>query len=218
MTPGWRAADAARFHYQRRKMTANAQGLIARIKERNADRKRATDGGIHPRKPIAPVNAKALQAAERAIGFKLPELLRAIYLKVGNGGFGPGYGIMGIKGGARLDGCTLEKCYANMIKLETENGTWRWPRQLLPLANYGCGMWSCVDCAYKKLPMILWDPNPLDDDLEGAAARRNWAYSFWDQEKSLGTWLEGWLASEPEPEPKQPSKSWINKRLRLTIR
>jgi hypothetical protein len=67
-------------------MRPSEKRLIQRLKERNSDRERATDGGIHSRKSIPPVAAKALQAAERAIGFKLPELLRAIYLSVGNGG------------------------------------------------------------------------------------------------------------------------------------
>ena len=79
-------------------------------------------------------------------------------------------------------------------------------------------MWSCVDCEYQKLPMILWDPNNLDADLEGADARLNWGNSFWDQGRSLRTWLECWLAAaeedeEREPEPKWPSDSWMRKRL-----
>jgi hypothetical protein len=194
-------------------MRASDERLIQRLQERNADRERATDGGIHPRKPSPPVAAKALQAAERAIGFRLPELLRAIYLEVGNGGFGPEYGIVGTKGGAKLDRCTLEACYQKMLKLENENPVWRWPQHLLPVANYGCGMWSCVDCAYQKLPMLLWDPNILDADLDGADARLNWSNSFWDQGLSLKTWLERWLAERQQPDPDPPSDSWMRKRL-----
>jgi hypothetical protein len=194
-------------------MPPSDQDLVQRLKERNADRERATTGGIHPRKALPPVAVKALQATERAIGFKLPELVRALYLKVGNGGFGPEYGIVGTKGGAKLDGHTLETGYQNMVDLDSENSVWRWPEHLLPLANYGCGMWSCVDCKYHKLPMILWDPNSLDAEAEGADARLNWGNSFWDQGRSLRTWLEGWLAEEQEPEPKWPSDSWMRKRL-----
>jgi len=203
-------------------MPRSHEHLIQRLQERNADRERATTGGIHSKKAIPPVAAKALQTTERAIGFKLPELLRAIYLKVGNGGFGPEYGIVGTQGGAKLDGCTLETCYQNMAKLDSENSVWRWPKHLLPLANYGCGMWSCVDCEYQKLPMILWDPNNLDSALEGADARLNWGNSFWDQGRSLRMWLEAWLATEDEdeqwePEPKWPSDFWMKKRLGFTL-
>lgn len=191
--------------------------LIQRLLQRNADRKGATDCGIHARKPIRPVATKALQVAERAIGFELPKLLRRIYLEVGNGGFGPVYGIIGTKGGAKLDGRTLETCYQDMLKLQEENSVWRWPKRLLPVANYGCGMWSCVDCEYQKLPMILWDPNNLDAELDDADARLNWGNSFWDQRQSLRTWLAGWLAETKEPAPQWPSASWMKKRLGFTL-
>jgi hypothetical protein len=198
-------------------MQSSDERLIQRLQERNADRERAITGGIHPPRAIPPVAAKALQTTERAIGFKLPELLRGIYLKVGNGGFGPEYGVIGTKRGAKLDGFTLETCYQNMVKLESETPVWRWPRRLLPLANYGCGMWSCVDCEYQKLPMILWDPNNLAPELDVADARLNWGNSFWDQGQSLRMWLGGWLADEQEPEPKWPSDSWMKKRLGFVL-
>jgi hypothetical protein len=194
-------------------MRASDERLIQRLQERNADRERATDGGIHPRNSVRPATAKALQDAEAAIGFKLPDLLRGIYTTVANGGFGPEYGIVGTKAGAKLDGCTLETCCQNMVKLAKENPVWRWPRRLLPLANYGCGMWSCVDCEYQKLPMILWDPNNLDAELAGADARLNWGNSFWDQGLSFRSWLEGWLAEKHQSEPTWPSDSWMRKRL-----
>jgi hypothetical protein len=198
-------------------MQSSGDDLIRRLQQRNADRKCATDGGIHARKPFAPLAAKNLQVAERAVGFRFPELVRAIYLKVGNGGFGPQYGIVGTRGGAKLDGCTLESCYRDMLMLQNENAVWRWPTGLLPLANYGCGMWSCVDCEYKRLPMILWDPNNLDSELDAADARLNWGNSFWDQSASLKTWLNRWLSEEEGPEPKWPSATWMKKRLGFTL-
>lgn len=194
-------------------MRTSKQSLIQRLQERNADRERATDGGIHPRSPRQPVTAMALQVAERVIGFKFPDLLRAIYLQVGNGGFGPEYGIVGTRGGVKLDRVTLETCYRDLMKLTRKNPVWRWPKGLLPLANYGCGMWSCIDCEYQKLPMILWDPNNLDGDLDGADARLNWGNSFWDQGLSFRLWLEAWLAEKRQPEPKCPGDAWMRKRL-----
>jgi hypothetical protein len=125
--------------------------------------------------------------------------------------------VVGTNRGSTLDGCTLETCYRDMVKLERDNSVWRWPRRLLPLANYGCGMWSCVDCEYKKLPMFLWDPNNLDSELDGADARLNWGNAFWDQGRSLKAWLESWLSGIGEPEPKWPSDTWMKKRLGFTL-
>ncbi len=198
-------------------MPSSDQALIRQLQQRNADRNSATDGGIHARKPFPPLAAKDLRAAERAVGFKFPELVRSIYLEVGNGGFGPEYGIVGTKGGAKLDGCSLESCYRDMLKLEEHHAVWRWPQRLLPLANYGCSMWSCVDCEYKRLPMILWDPNNLDSELDADDARLNWGNSFWDQSASLNTWLNRWLSEEESPEPRWPSDAWMKKRLGFTL-
>ncbi len=194
-------------------MVASEERLIRLLRERNADREKATGGGLHPAEPIPPATNKEVRAAERAIGWELPELLREIYLKVANGGLGPEYGIVGMVTGFKLDGCSLESCYQEMREHEQQNPVWRWPEGLLPVANYGCGMWSCVDCTYKRLPMFLWDPNNLDPDVEDAEARLNWGNAFWDQGVSLKKWLEDWLAEEDPPEPKWPSDAWMKKRL-----
>ena len=44
-----------------------------------------------------------MSQVESELGFGLPPLLRAIYHEVGNGGFGPGHGILGIKEGKLTD-------------------------------------------------------------------------------------------------------------------
>ncbi|MGH4031337.1 hypothetical protein ACQB60_20655 [Actinomycetota bacterium Odt1-20B] len=48
----------------------------------------------------APATEAAVTEAELVIGFPLPPLLRRLYLEVANGGFGPGEGIVGVRGGA----------------------------------------------------------------------------------------------------------------------
>lgn len=196
-------------------MRASDLTLIKRLQERNADRTRATDGGIHPRKPVLPTTVKELQVVEKDLGFDLPDLLKAIYSQVGNGGFGPQYGIVGIK--CAPGPITLEACYRKMMKLDKENAIWRWPQHLLPLADFGCGMWCCIDCNSQRHPLFLWDPNDLDEGLSGAEARLNWGSAFWDQGLTLRTWLEGWLDEKPEPEPKWPTDSWMKKRLGFTL-
>ncbi|MHB1559741.1 MAG: hypothetical protein ACYC61_20015 [Isosphaeraceae bacterium] len=70
---------------------------------------------------------------------------------------------------------------------------------------------------FEKLPTILWDPNNPASELDAAEAWLNWSNAFWDQGRSLRTWLEGWLADEPEPEPRRPSGAWTRRRLGLTL-
>jgi hypothetical protein len=197
-------------------MRPTDQALLQRLRERIAEvaSARPRQAGLTPRPPISGV---ALAAAEQAIGFRLPELVRALYLDVGNGGFGPAHGLVGVLERPNADGDTLQTCYARLLGLQTENSVWRWPTRLLPLADYGCGMWSCVDCETTDLAMILWDPNNLDANLRRDEARLNWGNAFWDQGGSLRSWLERWLAGEPDPEPKWPSDAWMRSRLGFTL-
>lgn len=70
--------------------------LIARIKERVADPQRAVDAAtwVCPMPTVAPpASPAAVDAAEAALGFAIPQLLRRLYIEVGNGGFGPNYGL-----------------------------------------------------------------------------------------------------------------------------
>ncbi|MGP3921266.1 SMI1/KNR4 family protein [Nonomuraea sp. 10N515B] len=43
-------------------------------------------------------SSEAVAETEEAIGYPLPPLLRRLYLEVGNGGFGPRGGIIGVRG------------------------------------------------------------------------------------------------------------------------
>ena len=49
--------------------------------------------------PLRPAPPAAVAEAEELAGRSLPSLLRRLYLEVGNGGFGPGYGLLGLRDG-----------------------------------------------------------------------------------------------------------------------
>src|SRR5512134_2461662 len=101
--------------------------LIARIKKRIQVPEKAFSMGkyggkahIYPPATLAPI-----EAAETAIGFRMPDLLRRLYLEIGNGGFGPGYGLVGVEGGyaeniAPYDNHTLPDFYFDMHGRTTE--------------------------------------------------------------------------------------------------
>jgi hypothetical protein len=85
----------------------DVQGFLERIVERAHDPARATDcwhgwrderGNEIQVVAEVPVTREAIYDAEQALGFALPELLRRLYEEVGNGGFGPGYGLFGLFG------------------------------------------------------------------------------------------------------------------------
>jgi hypothetical protein len=109
--------------------------------------------GIHPK--FDPVNETAISEAEARLGFRLPSILQTIYLNIANGGFGPGYGLIGIKGGSESDyGCivtTFERLRDDAFQAGEQ-----WPSGLLPFNEWGCNRYSCVDCGHPEAMIYMF--------------------------------------------------------------
>lgn len=101
-------------------------------------------------------SAEAVDTAETTLGFGIPKLLRSVYLNVANGGFGPGYGIIGVDGGHRSDLGTLVETF-NEIKRGADYLALKWNPQLLPFCGWGCNVFSCVDCSDPGSPIFRSD-------------------------------------------------------------
>jgi hypothetical protein len=135
-----------------------------------------------------PATPEALDAAEARLGVELPPLLRRLYLEVANGGFGPGSGIVGVRGGWTTDrGRSIEDLSEEMGDSATENARWVWPAGLLPLVDYGT--FGCVDAATAEGRIVDWDP----DELDRRGPDGGWSRSFHEVAPSLAAWLETWL-------------------------
>ncbi|MGP0067184.1 MAG: SMI1/KNR4 family protein [Isosphaeraceae bacterium] len=102
-------------------------------------------------KPLAfpPASEDCMQEAEGRLGFSIPPLLKLCYLKVGNGGFGPGYGLIGVRGGYESDFGTLVETY-EQLKGDYASQGMSWEVGLLPFCEWGCGTFSCVDCGRSR--------------------------------------------------------------------
>jgi len=156
-----------------------------------------------------PASAEQVQATEQALGFPLPPLLRACYLQVSNGGFGPGDGVMGVIGGFEdnrgnlLDAYLERKQYYQPIDLATceeqasenpqkdlpfhvvssqmlEPPDTTWPDSLLEFYHHGCGDFSSIDLHTGR---IFVGGNPL----------------LWYEANSFEEWLERWLTDDFYP-------------------
>ena len=117
-------------------------------------------------------------AAEQALGLRLPGFLARLYLEVGDGGFGPGRGLISLD---KLVGETAELRKGDVLPRNRS-----WPPALLPIVERDPG-WSCIDAATGAV--IDWDPEDLDERTSEARFQR----SFSDTAPSLETWLAKWL-------------------------
>lgn len=154
---------------------------------------------VEPRAPIGeydkptwhpPMAASTLDLVERTLGFRLPSLLRRIYLDVADGGFGPAYGLYPIEA-AMDDGETLvEVC-------QTFRKDPEWPSRLLPICDWGCANWSCLDCRTDDGPIVtLSGEEPL---TETGRNLRSW----------LTAWLDGCNLWDEMFEP-APTRMGVN--------
>lgn len=122
---------------------------------------------------VQPVLTAEQEAASlAALGFRPPELLLRVYREVGNGGFGPGYGLLGLQGGWWA------------FRRMTAVGTYLWLRQeddgadllpgedlcdpeiregMLPICHLGCGIYDLVHMG--EPGEWLWTYDPADDSL-----------------------------------------------------
>jgi hypothetical protein len=161
------------------------------------------DPDDHPRKTsfaYAPASVEQLLATEQALGFPLPPLLRILYARIANGGFGPGYGLHGVLGGfdeagSLVDGYTFHLTRSEPIDLELYTSTSSvhdsidlpntvWPRYLLYLCDWDCATTSCLDAATGRV--YLCRPSRTESR----------SFTLLLEAPSLRVWLELWLAGE----------------------
>lgn len=122
--------------------------LIERMRQRvNSPELRIDMSDVVAPPLFPPAMSAALDTAEAKLSFPLYPLLRQLYGRVGNGGFGPGYGLLGIDGGYLDDhGRSIVGLYFTFASGSTSEGT-AWPSKMLPICEWGDGIWSCIDCA-----------------------------------------------------------------------
>ena len=119
------------------------------------------------------VHPDAVAGAESRLGFRLPSLLRRLYVEVADGGFGPGYGLFSL-GEHASSGRHAETLVEALDKLSADP---RWSAHLLPLCDWGCANWSCLDCGTDN----------------GAIVTVAGEQDFANTGHTLGSWLGAWL-------------------------
>lgn len=152
----------------------------------------------HRQTASPPVSVEELAQAEAQLGFELPSFVRRLYLEVGNGGFGPGYGLFPLNvhnpsSNSQTD--SLVTAYLAMRSMtqkdidtywaDEEEKPSLWPERVLMLNDWGCNIYSCLDCSSVELPIFRMDSN------------ENFMIEWAFEAPSLQQWLETWLNGEP---------------------
>lgn len=135
------------------------------------------------------------------LGRELPRLLVRLYTEIGNGGFGPSYGLLPLsEAGAQWKtwtGAADDPAYH----------AWCYPPSFLPIVDYGCAMYYCLDLADPDLTVWLFEPGSFvaddgeqydEDDLEPTTADEFMSAVF-ERQKPLAQWLEAWLRDAQQP-------------------
>ncbi|MBN2581923.1 MAG: SMI1/KNR4 family protein [Planctomycetes bacterium] len=106
-----------------------------------------------PRQAFAPASEDMLAEEEASLGFGIPPLLRQLCTEIANGGFGPGYGIIGVGGGHASDLGTLARACHEIQRGAAYLGL-PWKTGVLPFCGWGDNIFSCVDCNDMHYPVI----------------------------------------------------------------
>jgi hypothetical protein len=135
---------------------------------------------------------------QKFFDFALPDLLQTIYTKIGDGGFGPGYGL--------YSSAVIQSLYEQFTATES------WQEGMLPICTWGCAIYSCIDCKDPNMPIYvcsmgnhILDDNVsysiVDEDgntitsgeISGIEKPKNQPVQFSLHRPSLADWLKAWV-------------------------
>jgi hypothetical protein len=107
------------------------------------------------------------------MGFSLPRLLARLWVEVANGGFGPGYGLLGVNNEpASPLSMSIPSVYFQLVA----DRSGEWPQKLVPICDWGCGIHTVVNCSTAE-GFILHDSGSM---------RSRQGYTF-------AQWMEDWV-------------------------
>lgn len=129
-----------------------------------------------------PVDPATVARAEAALGFTLPALLADLYLRVGDGGFGPEYGLLPLLDSPPAGEPAAVTQYLANRESALKDPDWPWPEGVLPISHWGCAMYACVDCRSPRSTVLLFEPNADDAD-----------HAWYVDAPSLTHWLRAWV-------------------------
>lgn len=163
--------------------------LVGLVMARAKDPLTRLGSGIEPGSQMRPpVSAKKVRAVEKQLSFSLGNLLARIYTEVGDGGFGPGYGLLPISRRKTDDTCLSEN-YCNLAC--AYKNVFEWPVGLLPICTWGCSIWTCVENPSADASVCTLHESGLyrlSANLHGWLEAWADGVALWDEMFQMETW------------------------------
>ncbi|WP_160146039.1 SMI1/KNR4 family protein [Dictyobacter aurantiacus] len=134
----------------------------------------------------APITEERLQIVEQNLGFSLPPLLHAIYSRLANGGFGPGYGLSSLTNTSLSSKRQARFVDFSVFERQTPEAKhimipgYVWPNNFFCLCHWGCAIYSYLDIQTGR---VFREAYYGDNQ-----------YGFECEALSLEAWFELWLA------------------------
>ncbi len=122
-----------------------------------------------PAKLGPPLDLGQVPAIEAVLGFRLPPLILDLYARIGNGGFGPAYGLMGLNPTDRPSFGGNAVAVVLLLRgagFEDDPPPQPWPLGLLPIVHLGCSLYTLVDCLDPALPVLTFDADGPDAEAD----------------------------------------------------
>jgi len=163
--------------------------ILDRIRQRLNSSESPTDAtSVRTMKLPAIATEQTIDEAESIIGLQLPSLLRRMYTDIANGGFGPGYGFIGVDGGATDDvGKSIVSLYVASQSEQFRTRFPNWPKGIVRFCYWGCAMYSAIDCLAPGFPVYHFEPNPDECDL-------GFANCLIPHNRIFDDYIDAWLA------------------------
>ena len=156
-----------------------------------------------PEPVAAPTTDAALDAAEGGLGFALPQSLLQVLRLIGDGGYGPGAGLMPL--------ALMVSRYREFTLAPSDSRKPVWPQLMLPISwtDPGC---VCLDCETGKV--MFWG----EEGLARSESGQNGKHSFTEVAPTFSAWFAAWVDTlSPEQRAYRMMQDAMINGLRTTI-
>jgi hypothetical protein len=142
-----------------------------------------------------PISVESFEEEERRLSIRLPHFLKRLYTEVGNGGFGPGVGLLSMVSLSSSDHpiSYFHTTFREALSLRRAE----WAKSVVAFSHWGCLILSCVDLDSpdENDPSVLrFEPNmPQADTLLFLKGRPFRGTGLIPECDNLSTWFENWI-------------------------